>query len=145
MTAWCEYDPGFVITAATVVKQRVFVRDDQNQVFAFGGPDVTGPVYDTSPVEIIFPFLSGEDHPATFKKFHGIDAVCTGEWDVYASYDPTTEAEDYLGKLVGPTFLSGRFPMEGHATHMSLRLRSTSDGPLTLSNMIIHYDLADTG
>ena len=83
--------------------------------------------------------------PRPSKNFTASTLRATGEWDVYASYDPTTDAEDYIGKLIGPTFLQGRFPMEGHATHMSLRLRSSVDGPLTLSNMIVHYDLAETG
>ena len=108
-------------------------------------PPTPAPVYDTCPVEIEFPFHAGEE-PATFKVFHGLDAACTGEWDVYAAYDPQNPtAEDYLGKFIGPTFLQGRFPMEGHSTHMSLRMRSAVDGPLTLSNMIVHYDKAETG
>ena len=146
ITAWSEYDPGFTITAAAVYHRHVVVRDDQNNIYAYGGPTDTGVVYDSSGVEIIFPFHAGDEHAAaTFKRFHGLDAACEGEWDVYASYDPTTEAEDYIGKLIGPTFLQGRIPMEGHGTHISLRLRSAVDGPLTLSNMIVHYDPAETG
>jgi hypothetical protein len=144
ITAWSEYDPGFTITAAASSQQRVYVRDDADNVYVFGGTDPTQPIFDTSPVEAVLPYHGG-DQPATFKKFHGLDAICEGEWDVYASFDPTTGAEDYIGKLIGPTFLQGRIPMEGHGTHISLRLRSTSDGPLTLSNMIVHYDLAETG
>jgi hypothetical protein len=146
ITAWSEYDPGFTITAAALFKKHVVVRDDNNTVYAYGGASDTGVIYDDSGVEIIFPFHAGDEHSAaTFKRFHGIDCACTGEWDVYASYDPTTEAEDYIGKLIGPTFLQGRIPMEGHGTHISLRLRSFVDGPLTLSNMIVHYDAAETG
>lgn len=152
ISAWSEYDPTdvdgnpFSIVAATVCRQRVFVRDDQDNVYVFGGTDPTQATYDICPVEIIFPFHAGDEHSAaTFKKFHGLDCACEGEWDVYASYDPTTEAEDYIGKLIGPTFLQGRIPMEGHGTHLSLRLRSAVPGPLRLSNMIVHYDAAEQG
>jgi hypothetical protein len=146
ITAWSEYDPGFNITAAATASQRLYLRDDANNIYVYGGDTVTVPSYDTSPVEVVFPFHSGDEQSsAIFKKFHGIDCACEGEWDVYASYDPSTEAEDYLGKFNGPTFLQGRFPMEGHGTHISLRMRSAVDGPLLLSNMIVHYDLAESG
>jgi hypothetical protein len=152
ITAWSEYTPTdangnpFNIVAVCTAAQRVYVRDDQDNIYVFGGTDPTQATYDDCPVEIVFPFHAGSaDVQATFKRFHGIDAACEGEWDVYASYDPTTEAEDYIGKLIGPTFLQGRIPMEGHGTHISLRLRSTVPGPLTLSNMIVHYDSAEQG
>ena len=152
ITAWSEYDPTdengnpFTITAAAMSQQRIYVRDDNDNVYVYGGNDPTGAMYDNCPVEIVFPYHPGaENLAATFKKFHGLDAACQGEWDVYASYDPTTEAEDYIGKLIGPTFLQGRLAMEGHSTHLSLRLRATQPGPMLLSNMIVHYDLAETG
>ena len=151
ITAWSEYIPSdedgnpFQISAAASHRQHVIVRDTNNNIYAYGGASDTGVVLDASPVEIVFPFLSG-DEPATFKRFHGIDCACTGEWDVYAAYNPNDEnAEDYVGKLTGPTFLQGRFPIEGHSTHISLRLRSSANGPLTLSNIIMHYDKAEAG
>jgi hypothetical protein len=151
VTAWSQYDPTDAsgnpinIVAATTYRKHVVVRDSNNNIYAYGGATDTGVVYDNCPVEIVFPFHAGEE-PATFKVFHGLDAACTGEWDVYASYDPDNDtAEDYLGKFTGPTFLKGRFPMQGHSTHMSLRMRSSVNGPLTLSNMIVHYDKAESG
>ncbi|MHC2536987.1 hypothetical protein [Bradyrhizobium diazoefficiens] len=143
ITAWSQYEPGFNITAATVYRHRVMVRDDQNNIYAYGGTD--GMTYDDSPVEIIFPFHAG-DQPATFKTFNGIDAAAQGQWEASAAFNPADEnAEDYLGLIDGPTFLQGRFPMYGHSTHMSLRLRCFSDGPANLSNMIVHYALGETG
>ncbi|MEY9184696.1 hypothetical protein ABIG06_006244 [Bradyrhizobium sp. USDA 326] len=143
ITAWSQYEPGFNITAATVYQHKVVVRDDANNIYAYGGTD--GLTYDDCPVEIVFPFHAG-DQPATFKTFSGIDAAATGQWEVSAAYNPADEdAEDYLGLIDGPTFLQGRFPMVGHSTHMSLRLRCFSDGPANLSNMIVHYALGETG
>ena len=46
ITAWSEYDPGFVITAAALHDNRMVVRDDKNIVYAYGGISVDGPVYD---------------------------------------------------------------------------------------------------
>lgn len=141
ITAWSEYDPGFVVMQVVTANQQIFLRDDQNQIWAYGGTDAA--TYDSSAVEIILPYHGGEQ-PATFKRFTGIDAAAEGEWDVYISLDPTTQAEDYCGKIIGPTFLQGTFPLRGVSTHISLRLRSTVPGPLILSNMVIHYDLAQS-
>jgi len=139
ITAWSEYDPGFPITAICTANQQIFVRDDQNNIYAYGG--IGQATYDASAVEIILPYHGGEQ-PATFKRFQGIDAAAEGEWDVYVSLDPTTGAEDYCGKINGPTFLQGAFNLDGVSTHISLRLRSSVSGPLILSNMVIHYELA---
>jgi hypothetical protein len=144
VTAWSEYDPGFVITAAAVSNQRVYVRDDANNVYVYGGTNAAQPLYDNSHVEVVLPFHGG-DRPETYKMFKGIDAVCSGTWDVYVSFDPTTEAEDYIGQLTGPTTLQGRIKMEGYSTHISLRFRSppNSTGAKNLSNITIHYEMAD--
>jgi hypothetical protein len=181
ISAWSEYvptwqDPAtgaqvkFRIVAACTYRNVVIVRDDQHNIYAFGrNPSSYEGVYDNCPVEAIFPFHAGEN-AATKKKFEGIDAACDGDWEVYASYLPTPnpqgdprilDPEDYLGLLNGPSFEQGRFPIEGYATHMSLRLRSGkinydasgnflnitpgTGGAKKLSNMIIHYDLADSG
>jgi hypothetical protein len=146
ITAWSEYRPGFTITAATVHQNRVVVRDDANIVYAMGGISDVGPVYDDCPVELIFPFHAG-DQPATFKTFTGLDATCTGvPWQVSAAYNVEDgSVEDFLGTFSGPTFAQGRFPILGHSTHMSLRLRSNTAGPQTLSNMVVHYQGSEAG
>ena len=145
ITAWSEYHPTdeaglpFTITAAATHRQHVVVRDDQNRIFSYGGGTDTGVVFDSCPVEIEFPYFAGKD-AATQKTYQGIDAAAEGEWDVYAATnikDPT--AEDYLGKIIGPSFMDGRFPLQGRSTHISLRLRSAVPGPLGLSNLIVHY------
>jgi hypothetical protein len=146
ITAWSEYRPGFTITAATTHNNRVVVRDDNNIVYAMGGISDVGPIYDDCEVELIFPFHAG-DQVATGKTFTGIDATCTGvPWDVSAAFNVESEnVEDYLGKLIGPSFAQGRFPVLGHSTHMSLRLRSNAIGPQTLSNLVVHYQTGEAG
>ena len=145
ITAWSMYDPGFSITAAAVYKNRVVVRDDQNNIYAYGGIDDAAPAYDSCPVEVIFPFHAGGE-TATFKMFKGLDAACQGQWDVYGAFNVEDDtAEDYFGQFNGPTFLQGRFPINGHSTHMSLRLRSAYPGPAIISNMVVHYQLSESG
>jgi hypothetical protein len=156
ITAWSEYWPtdmsgnAITITDACIHANTVCVRATDNVVYAYGGPshDAVGTplpqnVFDSSPVELIFPYHGG-DNPATDKAFNGIDATCTGEWDVYTALNPENDdAEDYVGKLLGSSFNQGRLPMIGTGTHMSLRLRATRPGPLTMSNMIVHYQVGE--
>ena len=149
ITAWSEYTPSdvdgneFQITAVCTHRQHVIVRSQDDKIYAYGGGEDTGVVIDASPVEVVFPFLAGEK-TATEKTYHGIDAACQGEWDVYAAYNPYDEtAEDYIGKLIGPSFMQGRLAMEGRSTHISMRLRSAVPGPLVLSNLVLHYDFAE--
>lgn len=146
ITAWSEYDPGFVITAAAVHENRIVVRDDQHMVYAFAGIDPEGPVFDDCFVEIVFPFHAGTD-VATYKTFTALDATCAGiPFDVYGAFNvENSDAEDWFGEFDQATFLQGKFDIKGHSTHMSLRLRSQSAGPQTLSNMVVHYQVGESG
>jgi hypothetical protein len=146
ITAWSEYDPGFTITAAAVHQNHIVVRDDANQVYAYGGISAEGPVYDDCFVELEFPFHAGTD-TATAKTFTALDATCAGvPWDVYAAFNIEDEtAEDYVGAFNGPTFAQGIIALDGHSTHMSLRLRSQVAGPQTLSNLVVHYSIGESG
>jgi hypothetical protein len=146
ITAWSEYDPGFIITAAVVHNNSVVVRDDQNKVYAYGGISDEGPTYDDSFVELVFPFHAGND-VATYKTFMALDATCAGApWSVYGGFNVQDfDAEDYFGQFNQSTFLQGKFAINGYSTHMSLRLRSQIPGPQTLSNLIVHYATGPSG
>jgi hypothetical protein len=141
ISAWSVYYPEFVITDVAETTAGVFLRGADNWVYRYGGPT---PVYDSCPVEVELPFLSFEK-PATFKTWKAIDAIATGDWDVYMSQNTEDlTAEDYLGKITKPTFLGGQFPLMGHSTHCSLRFRSAAPGAQTLASLMIHYDLTET-
>jgi hypothetical protein len=164
ISAWSEYRPPFNAVAACTHQNRIVLRDDKHNIWVYGRmEDTTDPakLYDACPVEVIFPFHAGTD-PATKKTYAGIDASCEGDWEVYASYEPSTntpdgDAEDYLGMLTGASYEQGRWAMQGYSTHLSLRLRSglVGDKPGTtytagtlgrksLSNLTIHYKKADS-
>lgn len=143
ISAWCVYEPGFNIADATPAGNFIYLRATNGMVYRYGG-GAGPPVYDNCAVEVIMPFLSFEK-PATFKQFDALDFSATGQWQVYAAMNPHNEdAEDLLGTINGPTFLTGQFPMAGTSTHISLRLRSNVSGPCTLSNVMIHYRSAQT-
>lgn len=145
ISAWSLYLHGFGCTYATEAGNALYLRGDDatgNTIYKYGGDGV--PIYDSSTVEIELPFLHFEK-PATFKKFYAIDVVCTGNWQVYAAFNPADPTvEELIGTVTGPTFLTGQFPVMGHSTHISLRFRSTAPGPQTLASIMIHYDLAET-
>jgi hypothetical protein len=153
ITAWSQYNPSvdidgddvqFSITAACQHRQHIVVRDENNNIIAYGGADDTSVNYDSCPVSVVFPYLTGTDKAATQKTFHGIDAAASGVWDVYVGLNPEDEtAEDYVGQIIGASFMQGRQAMEGRSTHISMRLRSTKPGPLTLSNLVVHFDTAE--
>lgn len=149
VTAWSQYDPTysgpdgtvtFTVTAATNYRHHVVVRDENNNVYAYGGNNPAGPVYDDTEAELVFPFHAG-DQPATNKFFQSLDAVATGQWDVAVSVNPSNEAEDRAGIIDGPTFLKGDFMHFAEGTHMSVRLRSLLPEATVLSNLIVHYNL----
>jgi hypothetical protein len=160
ISAWSEYRPNFNAVAACTHNNRIVLRDDQHRIWVYGRmEDTTNPalLYDASPVEVVFPFHGGDD-PATKKRYFGIDAACEGDWEVYVSYQPSTntpdgDAEDRLGTLTGASYEQGRFPIDGYSTHLSLRLRSGRVSPFvpgttgkkTLSNLTVHYRMADSG
>jgi hypothetical protein len=150
VTAWSTYEPTasvagaqapFLVTAACTYQQRVVVRDDQNNVYVYGGTDPASPVWDDAPVELVFPFHAG-DQPATYKTFQALDAAATGQWEVSIALDPDQDdVEDFAGVITGQTFTKGDFPITGRATHMSVRLRQFLPAAATLSNLILHYQL----
>ena len=76
------------------------------------------------------------------------------EYDFTLPERPFVGLGNYTGLLDGSSFLQGRFPIVGHSTHMSLRLRSNpigtpvaerQPGPQILSNMVVHYQVTESG
>lgn len=143
ISAWCTYTPGFTVTDVAATEAHVYLRANDGTVYRYGG-GTGAPVYDSSPVEVEMPFLDF-DKPATFKTYQAIDVACTGAWSAYAGINPhDSVAEDLLGSLSGPNFLSGQFAMMGYSTHISLRFRATVAGALTLAKVMIHYREGET-
>jgi hypothetical protein len=153
ITAWSEYElthasptgqVSFAVTAGTTYRHHVVLRDGEHNIYAYGGTDPAGPVYDDASVELIFPHHAG-DQPATYKMFQALDAACTGNWEVSLSLNPDDDAvEDFAGVFTGQQFTKGDFPITAQATHMSLRLRCFETGPASLSNLIVHYQIGQS-
>lgn len=143
ISAWCVFEPDFVIADATVAGSFVYLRATDGNVYRYGS-GANSPSYDNSEAEVILPFLSFEK-PATRKQFQSLDVACQGTWQVSAAFDPSVEnEEDLLGTLDGPTFTNGNFPIQGHSTHISLRFRTTSTAFAAINAVMIHYDETTT-
>jgi hypothetical protein len=146
ITAWSYHRfsaLGVPFKAAYVVTcgGRVFIRDDANNLYVYGGND--GNQFDNCGVEVRLPFLD-MGKPGTNKVFTGIDLTVTGTWTVKNTFDynnPDTN-EETLGTFSAPTWRDGKAAFEGQSTHFSLRLYNNDSSPALLSNAAIHYALA---
>lgn len=142
ITAWGRYAVPGTITNSVYMDPYVFLRDNTDKIWRFGGAGT--PSYDSSAVEVVTPWLSF-DKPCTQKIFTGIDVACTGSWAVYVGLDPgNAAAEDLIANISGPTFLKDRIPFTGRSTHIRLRFVNESAGGATLSKVFVHYKSSDT-
>jgi len=143
ITAWSIYELGFTVTdVCEAGNGGIFLRASDGRIFQYGA--MVPEIYDSSPVEVLTPFM-GMDRPATFKQFKAIDMACTGQWNIYAGFNPGNLTDrDHLGLATGPTFLDGQFAMMGHTTHLSLLFTNNAPGPATLASCMIHYDRQET-
>lgn len=142
ISAWGRYDAPGTIVNTVYSDPFIYVRDNTDKLWRFGGAGTT--TFDSSAVDVTLPYLSFE-LPATMKTFKGVDVSCTGTWDVFVGLDPSNPvAEDKIATISGPTFLNGRIPFVGRSTHIRLRFRNASPGPATLSKVFIHYEKAET-
>jgi hypothetical protein len=142
IAAWSRYDPGFPITDFVSDDGKLWARAGDT-VYLYGG--ATGDEYDSSPVEVIVPFIDGRQI-ATFKHFTGIDIVCEGTWAVYGSTDPNQPDEESLfGLISGTSIARPAIAISGHSPVIKLRLVNEDTGPAKLSQVIVHYKAAESG
>ncbi|QIG74317.1 6-phosphogluconate dehydrogenase protein [Rhizobium phage RHph_N65] len=147
VSAWSTYVPStvqngvdvpFDVTAAVVFRRKVYIRSGDT-IYVYGGLPA-GFEYDATVAEAWLPYLDA-NVPTRKKNFTGIDAALEGEWSVHVAMDPTNAiAEDKVATVYETTFGDGRLPGIGDATHLSLRFRSTGDGPAKVSSAVIHYE-----
>ncbi len=117
------------------------LRNFADEVFLYGGVD--GATYDDSVAEVIIPFLD-MGKPGTNKYFSGVDVVCEGEWDVYATTiavgDERTMHWDKVASLTGRTRTQTRVPLNMQGTQVALRLVSTSALPARIAQLAVYYE-----
>jgi len=89
------------------------------------------------------PYLNGKK-PGNNKIFHAIDLTITGTWEVKVSYDfNNPESEENVGTFSQSTWGSGLSELNGYGSHISLRLYNNTTSDATLTNVGVHYTVAD--
>jgi hypothetical protein len=141
VAAWSTYSPGHSFTEFTTKDGKVYAKEGQ-YVYVYGG--VSGSLYDSSPVEVILPYLDG-GKPAHMKTLSGIDMTCEGEWAIEIGMDPVSpNARDLIATVSQPTFTLGRIQATGMGTHVGVRLTCNSAGYARLANLIAHIDFNES-
>lgn len=137
IAAWSVYEPGFNAVCGTLAGDRVFLRGDDDKLYAYGGAD--GETFLSCPVTVITPFLDF-GKPASFKQFDGIDLSSNAEWQVWAAFDPTQpDVYDYLGTYSGATFPRMAMALRGESTHVRLKLTTSAESEAVLAQVALHY------
>ena len=145
ITAWSKYLPSvgeevFTIEHAVPCGGRLFFRSGDN-LYVYGGPE--GKSFDNCGVEIRLPYLSGKK-PGHNKVFEAVDLSMDGEWLVKVSYDfNDSDFEELVGTFLSSTWNGGRMELQGYVSHLSLRFYNNAEGPAVLSNVAVHYTVAD--
>lgn len=148
VSAWSIYEHGFVdgdgntepITDWAYDGQELLCRAG-DKIYSLGGE--LNDEYDDSVVTIQLPFLDAKN-PASDKMWTGLDAVCTGDWEISTGSDPTDiNIYETAATINKPTYGMGRVGLSSTSTHIALRMVNTSSGAATLGNIAVHYDLID--
>lgn len=141
VSAWSTYEPGHSFTEFTTKDGKVYAKEG-NFVYVYGG--INGGVYDSSPVEVVLPYLDG-GKPAHMKTLMGLDMTCEGEWAVEIGMDPVSpNARDLVTTVSQPTFTLGRIQATGMGTHVGVRLTCDSAGYARIANLITHFDFNES-
>lgn len=140
ISAWSTYETGFHIDYWSFSGSQLLTRSGDD-LYAYGG--LSGDEYDNSEVVVQLPFLDA-GRAATFKVLQGMDVACEGRWDVQIALDPNQPTVfDDVGTVYKATYTDGRMSMQGYSTHFSPRLVSVYDGAAKLSNLAVHYEMAE--
>jgi hypothetical protein len=143
VAAWSTYEPGFTTTDVVTHDGRVWLRDDDDNLYLYGGED--NDTYDDCEVSGVLPFLSAGT-PATLKSYTAFDAVVENEWAFTMGTNPEdAEARDEIGRLWAPSFDMRRLAVSGYGTHFSIAFSCAKDGYARLSNVIVHYTPHEAG
>jgi hypothetical protein len=138
ISAWSVYEPGFKVIEMVVKDDKVYLRDDANKIYVYGGSN--GTTYDSSEVVVELPYLDA-NKPATYKEAKGIDATIQGTWQISMGFDHTNpNARDVIATPTQPTFALGKITATGFGTHFGLRMVNAAAGYARLANIIVHYD-----
>jgi len=138
VSAWTTYRLPGEIDAAIVFNRRVWLRIGDS-IYVYGGTDAER-TYDDTECVVRTPFLDA-DNPTQRKYFRGIDVAAEGEWEVYVSMDVNNhDAIELVGIVQDSTFMAGKIPAYGSASHFSFTFKTRGTGPHKLGSLLVHFD-----
>lgn len=139
VSAWTTYTLPGEIEAAVVFNRKVWLRVG-NKVYVYGGTGADR-TYDDTECVVRTPFLDA-DNPTQRKYLSGIDVAAEGEWEVYVSADVNApDASELIGIVQDSTFMDGRIPGRGSASHYSFTFKSRGTGPHKLGSLVMHFQV----
>lgn len=148
VSAWGRYRVPSPVRWLDVLDGRVYARCEDGSFLLYGGDG--NKTYDATQVEVITPFADARQ-PGTHKQISGIDLGIEGEWmvdictDINAKDINGNSIYERVAQIDQPTFSMETIPVDGVASHFSLRLRSVGEGYARLANIAVHYDPSSAG
>ena len=141
ITAWSHYSLEFTVAHAVTCGGRIFLRSTNDKLYVYGGNN--NQTYDNCGVDVRLPYLSGKK-PGHAKIYEAVDMTVSGTWEARVSYNfNQPDAEESVGIFTQPTWNQGRAELTGYASHVSMRFYNNDANAASLSNIAIHYKLAD--
>lgn len=120
------------------VNDDLLIRNFADEVYLYGGLD--GVFYDTTLAEVITPHMD-MGKPGKNKHIHGIDLSCLGTWTIEVSLDPANVVWEEIATVTNTTYrLAGRVACNLEATHIALRLTSTSASAARIGQVAIYFE-----
>jgi hypothetical protein len=144
VSAWSTYEPGFPVDALVEFADRVYLRSGDS-FYVYGSRSGPYQYSEATQAEAWLPYLDAE-RPSQAKLLDGVDVACRGTWELRLATEPENLlASDLIGRVTGTTFTHMRLPMEGQATHLSLRAKALAPAgpnkPAVFASIVIHHDL----
>jgi hypothetical protein len=140
ITAWSRFRLAFTVEEAVTCNGKIFLRAGDD-LWVYGGD--TGESYDNCGVAVRLPYLDAKK-PGHRKMFEGLDATVVGTWRIAVSYDfNNPDNEETVATINQPTWNDGRLELQGFGSHVSLRFYNDDDKYALLSNVAIHFKMAE--
>jgi hypothetical protein len=141
ITAWSVLDVPFTIEHVVTAGGYIFFRTTAFEIYVYGGANAN--TYDNCGVEVRLPYMNGKK-PGHNKTYEALDFTIKGSWSVKVSYDfNTPDAEEDIGTFSESTWNNFRSELTGYASHISIRLYNNDAANAEISNLAVHYTIAD--
>lgn len=141
VSAWTEYEPGFVVEQMAVIRNKLYLRSGSD-FYLYGGSGFN--TYDTSTVTARIPFLDA-GRPADYKQLQSIGVALEGLWTIKISTDPNNQSGTLTQEAVTASSLLGSnaIPAAGRTTHLMVEATNSEAAYGRISQFVLGYALAD--